>query len=222
MNDIQCISPTRENYGTTLGTNIRSFITFGRRTSSTGNVKAGLYNLNISTSSVTAASSATANLSTQFGNNCSVQGSTYVDDDLIGIVVARGAAGRDLLRVTTTGGTISSTRTSLTTSTSKFTSGDIVSTRDAYGSSQKNVFSVWTENNNGSGNRYVKIACHELSSGISQVGSTFTVSDSSNTFKVSRIALLKNAGASNLTSEFLVATSDVNGDLRLQIVGSGS
>lgn len=220
MNDILVLAPVNAVYGTTYGTNVRSFITFGRRTSVTGNVKAGLYSININTSTGawSATSTTSANLSTQFGSNSVPTSACYVDEDLVALIVGRGAGGFDLLRVTTTGGTISSTRTALTTGGSYSQGSGIVSTRSSYGSTLKYVFPVWMETQS-TYNRYVKMACYNLNSGISQVGSTITVFDVNNSIKATKVALLNDSGNGSSASHFLVGAADSSGNLRLQVVG---
>lgn len=221
MNDILSLVPVRSQYGTTLGTNIRSFITFGRRTSSTGNLKAGLYNLNISATSWSSSSSTTANISTQFSNNSACNGGCYLRDDLVAVMAGRGAAGRDLIRVTTTGGTISSSYTSLTTASSYGAAGiDVIGIPDEEGSSPL-AFPIWTESRS-TYNRYVKMRAYNMNTGFTSVSNVLTVFDVNNTIKSAGGALLK-AGSNTAADPhvFLVWCSDTFGNIRLQAVKMG-
>lgn len=221
MNDILALIPVRSSYGTTLGTNIRSFITFGRRTSSTGNLKAGLYNLNISATSWSSSSSTTANIPTQFSNNSAANGGCYLRDDLVAVCAGRGAAGRDLIRVTTTGGTISSSYTSLTTASSYGAQGiDVIAIPDEEGSSPL-AFPIWTELRS-TYNRYVKMRAYNMNTGFTSVSNVLTVFDLNNTIKSAGGALLK-AGSNTAADPhvFLVWCSDTSGNIRLQAVKMG-
>ena len=218
MNDILAVVPVVSEFDQ-FDTQVRSYITFGRRTSSTGNIKAALYNILIdpSTNTWTSTNSSTANLSTQFGNNSVAMPGCYLRDDLVAIIASRGAGGRDLLRVSTSGGTISSTRTSLTTTTSYGTGCEVISIKDETGSSPL-AFPIWTENRS-TYNRYVKMAGYNLDSGFTSAAATINVFDISNTIKSAGGALL-NAGANSVANPhvFLVWCSDTSGDIRLQIV----
>lgn len=221
MNDIHAVIPVRSEYGTTLGTNIRSFITFGRRTSSTGQLKAGLYNLNISATSWSSSSSTTADIPTQFSNNTAASGGCYLRDDLVAVGASRGAAGRDLIRVTTTGGSISSSYTSLTTASTFGAQGvDVISIPDEEGSSPL-AFPIWTELRS-TYNRYVKMTAYNMNTGFSSVSNVLTVFDLNNTIKSAGGALLK-AGTNTAADPhvFLVWCSDTSGNIRLQAVKMG-
>ena len=220
MNDVGAIAPVQGFYGTPFNTSDLSFITFGRRTSLTSDVKAGTYVLTIAaTGSLAGSTSGAGNLSAGIGTSIIPQEAAYVDDDLIALVVGKNNGTRSLLRVTNTSTTPTATSTALTATNSDVTGCSVVSTRSDYGSTLRYAFPAWTENDGGTANRYIKMACYNLHSGISQVGSDFTVFDSANTFKGVRVALLNSTGSTSQESTFLVAASDTSGDLRFQVVG---
>ena len=219
MNDISALVPVRSEFGSTFDTQIRSYITFGRRTASTGNIKAALYNILIDppTNTWTSTNSSTANLTTQHGSNAVAQPGCYLRDDLVAIIATKGGSGKDLLRVSTTGGTISSTRISLTGVAAYSVGSEVISIKDEEGSSPL-AFPIWTENRS-TYNRYVKMAAYNLNSGITSVATAINVFDLSNTIKSAGGALL-NAGTNLVTNPhvFLVWCSDTSGNIRLQIV----
>jgi hypothetical protein len=221
MNDIQQVVPVRSEYGTTLGSNIRSFLTLGRRTSSTGNLKAGLYSLNLGTGGTwSATSTTTGNISTQFGNNSATFGSAYLRDDLVCAVASRGGAGRSLVRISTAGGSISSTYTNLTTAASYGANGDVVTIPDETGSTPL-AFPIWTELRS-TYNRYVKMQAYNLNSGFSSASNVLTVFDVSNSIKAAGGAVLKAGSNTALDPHiFLVWASDTSGNVRLQTVAMG-
>jgi hypothetical protein len=221
MNDIQAVCTVRSEFGSTFDTQIRSYITFGRRTSSTGNIKAALYNILIDppTSTWTSTNSTTANITTQFGNNAAVGAASYLKDDLVAMVCSRGASGTDLIRVSTSGGSITSTRTPLSTAAKYGVGCGVVTIPDEGGSSPL-AFPIWMETQS-TFNRYVKMSGYNLNSGFSSTHSTNTIFDVTNSIKGCGGALLK-AGANSVADPhvFLVWAADSSGDVRLQVVNA--
>jgi hypothetical protein len=222
MNDIQAVCTVRSEFGNNFDTQIRSYITFGRRTSSTGNIKAALYNILIDppTSTWTSTNSTTANISTQFGNNAAVGAASYLRDDLVAMVCSRGAAGTDLVRVSTSGGTISSVRTALSTAAKYGVGCGVVTIPDETGSSPL-AFPIWMETQS-TYNRYVKMKGYNLNTTtFTQSHTVVNVFDATNSILSCGGTLLK--AGTNLSSDphfFLVWASDSSGDVRLQVVGA--
>ena len=220
---VTALNSVRSEFGNQFDTQIRSFVAFGRDSTSTGRVRAQVYNILIDPSTNTfnvSESGSDVQITTQFSSNCSPRESCYLKDDLSAVIVGRGNQGHDLLRVDTSSG-ISATRTSLTTVGSYSLECDVVAIPDEDGSSQY-CWPIWMETKS-TYNRYVKMAGYDLSTGISNINSAINVFDINNSIKGCGGALLKaGAGSSGDPHIFLVWAADSSGDVRLQVVGSGN
>ena len=217
MNDINQICPIVSTYGSTFNTNKVSYATFGRRTSSTSQLRAQAYTINVGSNGTltTATTGTTGNFTTGASSNYAPGGSTIIRDNLMVVVGGRGASGQYINRLTWGGSSFSSTNATISsTAGNGAIRSDVVST-DNFGTSNNRTAVCWTENRSSTWNRYLKIQMYNMNSGISTVGSTTTLIDASNSLKSSRMTLL--ATDSNYMF-VLIATADTSGDIRLNVV----
>lgn len=216
MNDINQVCPLRKAYGSTFGTNIVSYTTLGRRTSSTSQLRAQAYTINVNANGTisTATTGTAGNFTTGASSNYATGGSTIVRDNLIIVVGGKGNSGQYVNRLVWGGSSFTSTNATVTSTSGKgAVRSDVVST-DNFGASNNRTAVAWTENKS-TYNRYCKIRMYNMNSGISTLGSIATVIDASNSLESCRMTLL--ATDSNYMY-VLIATADSSGDIRLNVM----
>ena len=216
MNDINQICPIVTTYGDTFNTNKVSYATFGRRTSSTSQLRAQAYTINVgSNGTISTATTGTAgSFTTGASSNYASAGSTIIRDNLIVVVGGKGNSGTYVNRLAWGGTSFTSTNATVSSTSGKgAVRGDVVST-DNFGTTNNRTAIAWTENKS-TYNRYCKIQMYNMNSGISTVGSTTNVIDASNSLESCRMTLL--ATDSNYIF-VLIATADSSGDIRLNVM----
>ena len=216
MNDIGMLLPLIEEYGTTFNTNKVCYATFGRRSNSTSQVQTQKYSLNIGSSGTltTAKDGSEQSFSTGASSNYATGGGTIIRANLVVVVGGKGNSGQYINRISYNGSTLSSTNATLSsTSGQGAVRSDVVST-DNFGASNNRTIAVYT-NTKSSQNRYVKARMYNMNSGISTIGSEFTVFDVNNSLKTPNMELLYTD--SNYI-DTVVGVSDTSGDIRLQIL----
>jgi hypothetical protein len=216
MNDISMLLPLIEEYGTTFNTNKVCYATFGRRSNSTSQLQTQTYSLNIGTSGTltTAKNGSEVSFATGASSNYATGGGTIIRNNLVVVVGGKGNSGQYINRLSWNGSALSSTNATLSsTSGQGSVRSDVVST-DNFGASNNRTIAVYT-NTKSTWNRYVKARMYNMNSGISTVGSEFTVFDVSNSLKSPNMELLY---TDSNYMDVVVGVSDTSGDVRLQIL----
>jgi hypothetical protein len=218
MNDILCMVSLGDTFGATFGTAQDAYATFGRRTSTTSNLKMQAYTITLNSNGTmsTATLGTSQNATTGASNNYACGGATRAGN-VIAVIGGRGNSGVYLNRLTfdTSTDTWSSTSTTLDSSSGYGADRcDVVSAELNYGNTNKYVCAVWAETKS-TYNRYVRLQIYNLNTGFTTVGTEGTAFNVTNSIKWPRAVTL--ATTSNHWY-VLVGASDSSGDLRLRVM----